>query len=43
MNLTETIHDCIFARRFGGSVYTRFNQDQLEGKIRTQTSEIDVF
>ena len=33
MNYTATIHELIFAERFGGSQYTRFNEDQLEGNL----------
>jgi len=31
MSLIEIIKNDIFAERFGGSLYTRFNQGQLEG------------
>ena len=31
MSLIELIKNDIFAQRFGGSLYTRFNQGQLEG------------
>ena len=32
MSLIEIIKNDIFAERFGGSLYTRFNQGQLECK-----------
>ena len=32
MSFDDTVKDHIFATRFGGSIYTRFNQGQLEGK-----------
>ena len=31
MALIQIIKNDIFAQRFGGSLYTRFNQGQLEG------------
>ena len=31
MSFVETIKNDIFAERFGGSHYTRFNQGQIDG------------
>lgn len=31
MLFDETVKSHIFAERFGGSLYTRFNQGQLQG------------
>ena len=33
MLFDETVKSHIFAERFGGSLYTRFNQGQLQGEI----------
>ena len=43
MSFIETVQQEMFAERFGGSLYTRFNQEQLEGNIDFFTNVIYVY